>query len=631
MKRALLFFLVLSTATPVLSSERPRPPRQSPRSTPEVCRVDANYANTVAAGAGRTTQEVAAGLPRRSGPVLHPRPAVELGTGTTNVVDIGIFGALASHGIQPAAEATDEEFCRRVSLDLTGLQPSPERVLAYVQSTEANKKESLVDELMASPAFVDRWTNWFGDLTRSTVTGGSEFLLNRNSEYRYLRTAISENRPVDRIARDYIAFAGKYNGGPSGFLPRATYQVDLQQDRFDEMAIETSRAFLGVQIACISCHDGAGHLEAINLNLAGKKRKDFWRVAAFYAQTDFDFYDHDFDDARSWNVIRNANGRYIAETQNGQGMRPARKGGLMTASFKLFGKGKPKGVEDPRVSLAKLVTGNPQFARAFVNRVFAHFFTVGLVEPLDGFDLARLDPAASLPAGWTVQPSNPKLLADLASEFTQSGFDLRALMRTMVLSRAYALSSRYDESAWNEGYARFYARKLARRLTAEEVYDGIVAASGVPSNFQANGFDESFATTMALPGPTEPYYRPEAGALDNPGNVREFLRGFGRGDRFVTERSARSTIGQALWLLNDGAIGERIVNRNDNLAAALDADLAAGRITAGQAVSAIYLRTLARQPTATELQHLAPLVANRLSIANLQWALLNRVDFLYNY
>jgi hypothetical protein len=630
MKRAVgILFLLCATSIPVLpSAASDAPSRARSASLPASCIVDTGYVASRVAASSKTTQDVVALLPQPAGGVLRAEPAAKLAATADNPIDAAIFGALAARGIQPAASATDEEFCRRVYLDLTGTQPPAERLLAYVHSTSPTKKETLVDELIGSPAFVDRWTNWLGDLVRN-FDAGADFLFNRNAEYGYLRRLVSENRPFDEIASTYLSYTGSYDRGPSGYLPRAAYQVELNQDRLDEVAAESMRAFMGTQIACISCHDGAGHLEGINLFLSGRKRKEFWQIAAFFAQAEFVRIEDPVSDRH--NIARNTLGRYDANTANGQGMRPARKGGVIAPSFKLYAKGKPKGGEDPRVALARFVTASPQFARAFVNRLFAHFFVVGIVEPLDGFDLARQDPAAQLPVGWEVQPSNPKLLTDLATSFQQSGFDVRGLMRLVVTSRAYGLSSRYDEAAWSESYTRLYARKLARRLEAEEIFDGVAMATGVPGRHYARGFSTPFGSTMALPGPHEPRPTSFGSPSDEPYGVEGFLQGFGRGDRWVTERSGRTTITQALHLFNNYAITSRVYGAPGALSARVADDLTRRRITSEEAVARVYLGTIGRRPSTAETVALAGRLSDRESVADLQWALINRVDFLYNY
>jgi hypothetical protein len=198
-------------------------------------------------------------------------------------------------------------------------------------------------------------------------------------------------------------------------------------------------------------------------------------------------------------------------------------------------------------------------------------------------------------------------------------------MRLMVTSRAYGLSSRYDEAAWSEGYTPLYARKLARRLDAEEIFDAMASATGIA----AREFGTPFSSTMALPGPNEP--QPRYGASDDGWAVQDFLRNFGRGDRYVTDRSRRTTIAHALHLFNNWLVTARLYGRDEAFAGRLGEDVARGRVAPAEAVSRMYLSTLGRRPSPAETAALAPRVRDRESAADLQWALLNRVDFLYNY
>ncbi|MEW6733073.1 MAG: DUF1553 domain-containing protein, partial [Acidobacteriota bacterium] len=446
-------------------------------------------------------------------------------------------------------------------------------------------------------------------------------------EYLYLRDAIASNRPFNKIATDFITYTGKYIEGPGGFLVRPIYSTEIAQDAYDELAAETTRTFLGVQAVCVSCHNGQAHLEQVNAYFTNKKRAEYWGLAAFYAQTDYIFSDDEFENIR---IINKRNGRYLAQTRDG--MRPPRNGGEIQPSYELFGEGKPNSGEDPRAALARLITNDLQFSRAFVNRVFAHFFTLGLVEPLDGFDLARLDPKNPPAEPWQLQPSHPQLLNDLAIFFQKSGYDLRELITLIVRSRAYSLSSRYDESKWKEEYTRLYARKLVRRLQAEEVLDAITTATARPGVYVAYGFSKPFNSAMALPGVEEPsYVRGGPRPSDDPYLVYRFLQDFGRGDRYAIFRSNNSSIAQALSLFNSDLLIRRLNNEN-GLPNLLASTLNQSKATPEQGVAYLYLITIGRLPSAAEIDTLKnPIMRGQETIADLQWALLNRPDFLYNY
>ncbi|MEW6736413.1 MAG: DUF1549 domain-containing protein, partial [Acidobacteriota bacterium] len=354
-----------------------------------------------------------------------------------NVIDQEIFATLEARNVKPAAPATDEEICRRLFLDITGRQPGPARLLKYINDTDPDKKAKLITELLATEAYADRWANWLGDLTRNFgifLDDGD-----RNAQHFFMRDAIAKNRPFNQIATDIITYTGHMRNGPGAFLFRAVYGTESDQDASDEMAAETTRTFLGVPTVCVSCHDGQRHLEQVNLYLTGKKRSEYWGLSAFFAQT-----------VITTRVKNLPVGEYIANTD--YGARPPRSGGVITPSYALFGQGSPNKGETRRAAFARLITADVQFSRAFVNRVFAQFFGLGLVEPLDGFDLARLDPNNPPPDPWQLQPSHPVLLNELARSFQQSGYDVKALIRLIASSEAYALSSRYEESEWRPEY-----------------------------------------------------------------------------------------------------------------------------------------------------------------------------------
>lgn len=641
MKRIILFlFVVIVAVLIVVPTPSPQAKRNNTKS-PWVALKKAN-AQSKDPHAGiftkydavteisKQTRDVTASLPKiKRSKDLAAKTAQPGRLPTNNIIDQEIFATLALKGVAPAELATDEEFCRRIFLDLTGRQPSPERLLKYISDSDTNKKSKLIDELIGSEKYVDRWTQWFGDLTRNFAIAMDASARDRNAQYRYLRDAVSSNKPFNQVATDLITFIGNYDQGPGGFLIRPVFGTEIAQDAYDEIAAEVSRTFLGTQAVCVSCHDGAGHLEQVNLYFTNKKRAEYWGLAAFFAQTSFRVFGAQNEQIRISNEPR---GQYIASTRDG--MRPPRVGGTIEPSY-LFTGVKPNTNEEPRTALARLLTSDPQFARAFVNRVFAHFFTVGLVDPVDQFDLARLDPNNPPAAPWELQPSHPVLLNQLATFFQKNNYDFRALVRLIANSQAYALSSRYDESEWKEEYARLYARKLVRRLQAEEVLDSVSDSTFRPGAYAAMGFSQSFPSAMALPGVEEPLLATISRSLppqsDNPYVVYKFLQDFGRGDRNTVFRNNNGSITQAFNLFNSELIINRINNPN-GLPTQLAKTLQEGKASPEEGVAFLYLVTIGRQPSPSEIDRLKPLIKNGPeTISDLQWALFNRLDFLYNY
>jgi hypothetical protein len=289
----------------------------------------------------------------------------------------------------------------------------------------------------------------------------------------------------------------------------------------------------------------------------------------------------------------------------------------------------PKAGDDYRQSLARSVTNDIQFARATVNYMWAQFFGRGLVDPPDTFDPARLDPDNPPPAPWTLQPSNPALLNALARHFVANGYNLRALMREIVDSETYQLSSRYN-GQWNVAWEPYFARKFVRRLWAEEVHDAIAQSSGaIPSYNVANFSDQGFpkvSFAMQLP---DVVGQPDG----NGGAVSLFLDSFLRGNRDDQPRKSEGSILQALNLMNNNFVVQRSHQTGTNASQLIAQNISKSNT---DLVNTLFLNILSRYPTATEMSKaLASLPASGASrtpaIQDLVWSLYNKVDFVFNY
>jgi len=244
---------------------------------------------------------------------------------------------------------------------------------------------------------------------------------------------------------------------------------------------------------------------------------------------------------------------------------------------------------------------------------------VGIVDPPDAFDLARLDPKKPPPEPWTVQPSHPELLDELARFFIAQNYNLKALMREISNSRAYQLSSRY-EGKWSPTYTRLLARHLVRRLDSEELHDALVQSSGVPNNMRIAGFADPIPWAMQLPDTQTPG-----------GAVGAFLNTFLRGDRDENPRRSDLSVAQSLDLMNDPFVLQRVRASTAN---GLLARLLATPRSNEELVEALYLNVLSRHPTAEEKLKAITLLQTgnrRTQAEDLLWALYNKVDFIFNY
>lgn len=539
-----------------------------------------------------------------------------------NYIDQYIFAALKRAGVAPAEPAGDAEFLRRVALDLTGRILSGQAVAEFVADPSPDKRTRAIDQLLQTPEWADRWAMFFGELYRNTIntTQLNRLQQARDQYHYYLLDSLRANKPYHEMAQELISAGGNtWEAGQANFTLSGRTTGGPAQDNYDTQAVNVSTMFLGIShLDCILCHDGSGHLDTLSLWGTRAQRTDAWGMAAFFARTTLT---QSGGGARPWIVADEpANGRYDLNTNSGN--RPTRRavaGPAFVAPKYLFGRGGgPEPGENWRAAMARLVTGDFQFARATVNYIWREFLVLGLVEPPDQFDPLRLDPANPPPEPWTLQPSNPYLLDALARRFILSNYDLKALMRDITTSRAYQLSSRYD-GRWNPEWEKLYARKLVRRLRAEEVHDAVVTSSGVGGGYSIAGFRQpriDFA--MQLPD--------VAGMPGGAGG--QFLDSFLRGNRQDDDRRSDVTIQQALSLMNGPFIDPRTRNQNGTFL------FRVFPLPNDQLVDELYLNILSRYPARAEREAAVRELGsgNRAAKAeDLVWSLYNKVDFLFNY
>ena len=554
--------------------------------------------------------------PARRRSVMPPKQTFQ----PHNFVDQEIFGKMQKDGIVWTAKSSDEEFLRRVTLDLTGQIPDADAVKAFLADPSADKRDKVIDALLASDAFNDRWTMWYGDLVQNVQNSANstEYYQGRNAFYQFIRDSFVQKKPYDKLVRDTISqTGGSFSNGAVNYWVRQIQSNGPIQDTYDNLSAASGQMFLGLPLQCLSCHNGLGHLELVNSGLSRRTRYDFWKNAAFFAQVTMQSSRDAATNSREITVVDNSTGEYRLNTTSGNKtprVAPQGQSSIVAPDFFLGGGGPAPG-EARRVAYGRILTSNPQFARATVNYLWKEMFGVGIVEPADSFDLSRQDPA-TLAAGATLQPTHPQLLTQLADSFVASGYDLRALLRTIVTSDAYQLSSRYTPGAWSEAWAPYYARHYPRRLMAEEVLDAVFKATNVGGTMAVNGLTTGFPRAMMLPDPTEG------------GSFRKFLNDFGRGNRDDESRSDDGSIVQALALLNDPVVVTRT-------RAATAGSTVSKLKTSDPAtiVETLYLNTLSRYPTADEKQAAIAYLKSGDTVKkteDLQFVLLNKLEFLFD-
>lgn len=550
--------------------------------------------------------------------VLSSTPAFPrqraVGVRSNSYIDAEIFAKLARDGIAAAPLAGDEEFLRRVTVDLTGTIPTADDVTAFLADTAPDKRARKIDALLASPAFTDRWTLWFGDLVQNVqvATNSREYYLGRNAYYTWIKDSISSNKPYDQMVREVLTGEGNsFQSGVANYVVRQLQPNGPIQDTYDNLAAHSAEKFLGIPMLCISCHDGFAHLELVNSYLREKKRYDFWRMAAFFAKTSA--RGERYNDPANPNanpvvftVSTEPNRQYRLNTTDGNKSprQPAQgQSNVVTPAFILTGE-EPRQGEPYRAAYARMLTADRQFARNAVNLLWREMFGRGLVEPVNAFDLSKL----------TTQPSHPALLEALASDFIAKNYNLREMLRTITLSNAYQLSSKYTGTQPAESY---FARRQPRRMQAEVLLDSVATSTNVPFQFIVQGLG-LLTKAVQLPDTTEARRAP-AGTL---------MGEFGRGNRDDIARSNDSAIAQALSLMNDPIITTRVKRANNST---VQKTLSATSDPA-TIVDRLYLATLSRHPTENEkkiaVDYLkgGPLVQRA---EDLQFVLINSLEFLF--
>jgi len=562
------------------------------------------------------TNRVSKSLPSSPGP-----PVVE-----KNYIDKYIFEKIRQDKIPQASLCSNTEFLRRVSLDLTGRLPTPEKIREFVQDKDPRKREKLVDAIMTvntqgaiakpSTPFLDRWAYFFSDLFRVNSNDGP----GRTLFHRYIYDALAVNEPYDEFVRSLITATTRSNhvSAPANFLIR--FYVDQpdqstinHEDTYDELAIRTTKFFLGINIECISCHNGAGHLDKINLWLSARERADLWRQAAFFSN--IKLY-RPYGDLWDEFVLSNDGKGY--DTSSHSVLRLQRYKADVTPSFILTGE-HPRPGEEWREAYARMVTSNIQFARATVNLIWAELFGVGIVDPPLDFDLARYGTNLKLHAPWTPQTIHSELLDALARDFQAHHYDLHYIIRLMVASSAYQLSHRLG-APWKPEYSGYFARRLVRRLPAQQVWDALSQTTGIFKEMPSGDFGAKVQYAMQTVSPED---------LD--GKVRGLLNNFGLDDRYMGSMSLNSSIVQASILLNSELVKEKIRYQDKGrLHDLLNADPPKRN---DEIVEELFLAALSRFPTKAETEFGSRLLAEQhvLGAEDMLWALVNKPEYILNY
>jgi hypothetical protein len=549
-----------------------------------------------------------------------------------NFVDHEIFGKLAAEGVRSARLTTDEEFLRRIYLDLTGRIPTPEQARAFLADTDENKRAALIDRLLYSQEFTDKWTMWFGDLIQNAQTNAYRNLPSvdaRNAFHGWIGAAIAENKSLKDIVFELITGKGNTNvraSGAANWFERWRTPGGPIEDTYDTMMQKSATFFMGMShYDCIVCHDGRGHLEQVSLWGRRATRLEAYQMSAYFSRVRFSARNAMAAELpNSVDVSDATTGNYSLNTTFGNRPRRVAIGTLRSAN-PAWRNGEPESLTaDWRALFAQRITSDRMFARNFANRLWRQVFNMGLVEPVDQLDPARLDPKNPPPNEWKLQATHPELLERLADELVESNYNLREFLRRLVESNAYQLASGYDDE-WKLEYVPLFARHYPRRLEGEEIHDAIQIATNVLGTYTIGGWATPTNWAMKMPEPVEP--RGNAAA-------RDFMNLFLRGNRDSQVRIQDATILQQLNLMNNSFVTSRAKVNSSTILRSI------ALMTSQEAMTEeLFLRFLSRLPSESERDKTiaflkkagAAQAARNTAVEDLAWVLMNKQEFIFSY
>ncbi len=490
----------------------------------------------------------------------------------TNPIDGAVIAQLRSLNIPISRVCDDSTFARRSTLDLIGRLPTLVEVERFMQDNASNKRERLIDRLLESDDYADHFANkWMLILRNRRENAGQK--AGTFAFHRWIRDQIASNRPFDQFVRDIVAASGSMDVHP----PVVWYRQ--VPDTFSRLE-DTAQLFLGQRIQCARCHHHPFEKWA---------QKDYFQMAAFFSQVRTKA-----SQSPDESIVYAANGQArSSHPKSGESLKPAGLDGPMREDTDL---------RDPREYLVDWMVDpkNPFFAKSIANRYWKHMFGRGLVEPED--DMRVTNP-----------PSNSELLDVLAKQLIDTGFDIKALVRSICNTRVYQLGS--EPNGENLRDRKCFSRNYPKRLSAEQILDAVDQVTQTVTAFDA------------MPD------RTRAGSLPDASFKSYFLTVFGRPEATTAcecERASDSTLAQSLHFANSKDLIAKLADTNG-----LASSLANRTSSHEENVRELYVRAFSRKPNETELKPAIEYIdgkSNKLeAYQDLTWAVLNCKEFLFNH
>ena len=472
---------------------------------------------------------------------------------TQNYIDELVYDKLQRVKILPSELCNDEDFVRRLFLDLTGLPPTSEELRNFIQDNRDSrtKREALIDQLVGGREYIEYWTNKWADMLQvnNKFLGDEGAMALRN----WIKGSISINKPYDHFARDILTASGStIENPPASYYKIMRNPADLMEN--------TTHLFLAVRFNCNKCHDHP---------FERWTQDQYYHLAAYFAQIGLK-EDPTFRGQKiGGTAVEGAKPlvEVVFDRDAGE-MTHDRTGQTAAPTFPYEHDDVSPAAQSRRAQLAQWITSpkNQYFARSYVNRLWGYLFGTGIIEPID--DIRAGNP-----------PTNPQLLDQLAKDFIESGFDVQHMLRTICRSRTYQHSIVVNE--WNEDDELNYSHAIPRRLPAEVLYDAIHIAAG---------------TKQKIPG-LPPGFR--AAEIPYAGIKVPFLDDFGKPVRESScecERSSSMVLGPIMKLVNGPTVAEALADPQSELAQLVAAEPEDRKI-----IEEVFMRFFSRMPTENEI------------------------------
>jgi len=505
--------------------------------------------------------------------VPHGSPLAEIPNFTpANYVDRLAVEKWKKLGLLPSPPSDDATFLRRVTVDVCGRLPTSDETSKFLADNSPNKRTTLIDRLLDSPDYPAFFAMRWGVILRNSKLAGADQAT--YAFHNWLKDLIARNRPYDELVRGVVAAAGEWQDAPA-----INWYWQMRDDQLHQVTADTAQVFLGIRLQCARCHHHPYERWG---------QEDYFGLAGFFTR-----------------LGRKSFGQpppYFASSKVTTGEKNPLTGQVPEPKYPEGEYPKFTPEQDPRHALVDWMRqpDNPYFARVMVNRLWGHFMGRGLVDEVD--DIRDTNP-----------PSNPELLDALAKDFVEHKFDVKHIIRTLLNSRVYQLSS--EPTEFNKHDRQNFARFYARRLIAEVLHDAVDQTCGTQTKF----------SNMAG----------NARAVDLPheGFGSYFLDTFDRPRRVTgceCERSASATLAQVLLLGNSDEIENKLANGNGKIAALLKA-----KKPIKQIVEELYLGGYSRMPQPRELQATLQYIDGRekkqQALEDVLWTIINSKEFMFNH